>query len=68
MNQELANILHNVWSFSHCLNKTFFRWQTAPANLKVLAGTDYSGIVQWHGRKYHVTRDWESSSIIIENM
>jgi len=68
MNQELANILHTVWSFSTGLNKTLFRWNTAPDNLKVLAGTDNSGIVKWHGKKYHITRDWESSSIIIEQM
>ena len=68
MNQELANVLHNVWSFSTGLNKTLFRWHIAPTNLVVLAGTDTSGIVKWYGKKYHVTPDWESSSIIIELM
>jgi hypothetical protein len=67
MNQQLANILHNMYQFSIGLNKTIFRWNLAPKGLKILAGTDSSGIVTWHGRKYYVTYDWQSSAIVIEN-
>ena len=67
MNQELGNILHNIWLFSKGLNKTVFQWNMLPASLDVLACTDTSGFVKWHGKRYYVCHDWQSNSIIIEN-
>lgn len=68
MNQELGNILHSIYKFSTGLNKPIFKWNESPKSLEVLAGTDFSGIVKWKGRKYYVYHEWQTSSIIIENM
>jgi hypothetical protein len=67
MNKELGDILHNIWLFSTGLNKTLFQWNKSPTGLTVLAGTDTTGIVKWKGRKYYVSHEWQTNSIIVEN-
>lgn len=65
-NQELGNVLHNIYKFSEGLGKTHFQWTKSPKNLQVLAGTDESGFVKWYGQKYYVSHDWKTNSIEIE--
>jgi hypothetical protein len=67
MNQELGNVLFSIFQFSTGLNKSLFQWHKSPKTLAVLAGTDASGIVLWHGRKYYVSHEWATNSIVIEN-
>ena len=65
-NQELANVLYGIYQFSIGLNKTCFNWNKSPKKLKVLAGTDESGIVKWYGTDYYVYHSWATDSITIE--
>jgi sucrose-6-phosphate hydrolase SacC (GH32 family) len=54
MHNQLLTILRDCWQFSSSLNKFKFQWHLTPANLTILAATDNSGIVKFHGIKYHV--------------
>jgi hypothetical protein len=65
MHNQLLTILRDCWQFSTGLNKFLFQWNKTPANLTVLAATDNSGIVKFHGIKYHVQYQHDTDLIDI---
>lgn len=63
---NLHEIISSIWTFSEGLNKTHFNWNNLPKQVKVLAGTDTSGLVRFKKRDYYVHYEWTTNAIVIE--
>ena len=66
-NKQLIEILSNIYKFSEGLNKKIFMWDKLPKNVKILAGTDNSGIVKWNHKEYYVYYEWLTKTVQIED-
>ena len=67
MDNQLKIILEKTYQFAPGLNKHIFMWDKTPKSLKVLAGTDNSGIVKFCNKEYYVYHNYKENKIIIEN-
>lgn len=56
----------DCWLFCKGLNKYRFQWHLLPHTIKILAATDTTGIVLYHGVKYYVSHDYSTDTITIE--
>lgn len=64
--KELHTILQGVWQHEPGPKKYIFKWNRLPATVKLLAGTDSSGLVEFEGVKYYVNYFWGTNTIVVE--
>ena len=64
--EQLKEILKEIWTFAPGLNKHTFDWRKTPKSIVMLAATDSSALLKFQGTEYYVNYVWKTDSIEVE--